>query len=342
MSYKVSLIPGDGIGPEVIFAAKDCLAATGVDFDWDVVEIKNGDLTQAVASIRKNKVALKGPTTTPIGEGRQSLNVAIRKELELFANVRPAKTYAGVRSKYHNIDLVVIRENLEDLYFGLEFPVGIGQKISPKIPKDAAVSLKVISKKGAKRIIDFAFQFAVKNGRKKLTVVTKANILKETDGLFLKIAREIASNFPRITFEEMLVDNMAAHLVTRPGDYDVLVCPNLYGDILSELTAGLVGGVGLAPSGNFSQKFAVFEPVHGSAPKYAGKNCVNPTAAILSGVLLLRHLGEEKAANKLESAVAKVISEGKFVTYDLKENRGDPTAVGTAEMSQAIINQLKK
>lgn len=341
MSYKVTLIPGDGIGPEVIGAAKACLDATGVNFDWQIVEIKNGDLTQAISSIRKNKVALKGPTTTPIGAGRQSLNVQLRKELDLFANLRPAKTYAGVRSKYQNVDLVVIRENLEDLYFGLEFGVGEGQKISPKIPKDAAVSLKVISKKGAKRIIDFAFDYALKNKRKKLTVIHKANILKETDGLFLRVAREIAQGYPKIVFEEILVDNMAAHLVTRPGDYDILVCPNLYGDILSDLCAGLVGGLGLAPSANIGEYFAVFEPVHGSAPKYTGLNKVNPTAAILSGVLLLRHLKEEKAADRLEEAVATVIAEGKFVTYDFKEDRNDPTAVGTLEMAQAIINKLK-
>lgn len=341
MRHKVTLIPGDGIGPEVIGAAKACLAATGVNFDWQIVEIKNEDLKSAIFSIGKNKVALKGPTTTPIGEGRESLNVRLRKELDLFANVRPAKTYPGVKSNYANINLVIIRENTEDLYFGLEFGVGKAQKISPKIPKDAAVSAKVISKKGTERIINFAFNFTVENGRKKVTVVHKANILKETDGLFLRVAREIAQGYPKIVFEEMLVDNMAAHLVMRPQDYDVLVCPNLYGDILSDLCAGLVGGLGLAPSANIGEYFAVFEPVHGSAPKYTGLNKVNPTAAILSGVLLLRHLKEEKAADRLEEAVATVIAEGKFVTYDFKEDRNDPTSVGTLEMAQAIINKLK-
>jgi len=360
MSYKVSLITGDGIGPEVIRAAQTCIDATGVKIEWETfiageVALKKFDTPlpeNILDSIRKNKVALKGPIITPIGEGYRSVNVHMRQSLDLYACVRIAKTYEGVRSYFKNIDLVVVRENTEDLYAGIEFDEGktetkkiikqIESFQSKKIKKDSAISIKPISKFGSERIARFAFDYAVKNSRKKVTVITKANIMKYTDGLFLKMAREVAKEFQgKVQFEEALIDNMAMQLVLKPENFDVLVLPNLYGDIISDLCAGLVGGLGVAPGANIGSEIALFEPVHGAAPKYAGKNKVNPTATILSGVLMLRYLGEIEPAERLEDAVKEVIKEGKFVTYDLKKDRNDPSAVGTQEMAGAICQKLR-
>lgn len=360
MVHKITLIPGDGIGPEVTRAAKRCIEATGAKIEWEeviagqVAKDKFGDILpkNVLESIRRNKVALKGPIITPIGEGFRSVNVAIRQELDLYACVRPAKSYIGVRSPYKDIDLVVIRENSEDLYAGIEFEEGkaetqnlikeiekYGQK---RIRSDSAISIKPISGYASERITRFAFEYAIKFNRKKVTVVHKANIMKFTDGLFLKTARQVAQEYAhKIIFEEALVDNMAMQLVKTPQNYDVLVLPNLYGDIISDLCAGLVGGLGVAPGANIGRDTAVFEPVHGAAPKYKGKNLVNPTAMILSGMLMLRYIKEEKCADKLEEAVREVLAEGKFVTYDLKPNRDDPTAVGTQEMADAIIAKLR-
>ena len=361
MAYKITLIPGDGIGPEVVKAAKRCIEATGVEIEWEVemagqeAQIECGELLpQAVLeSIRKNKVALKGPIITPIGGGFRSVNVAIRQALDLYSCVRPAKSYAGVKSPYKNIDLVIVRENTEDLYAGIEFEEGqpeteklikfIGSMSPKKIRSDSGVSIKPISRFGSERIIRFAFEYALKYNRKKVTAVHKANIMKFTDGLFLNVAREVAKEYAdRVVFEDAIVDNMSMQLVQKPHNFDVLVLPNLYGDIMSDLCAGLIGGLGIAPGANIGEDMAVFEPVHGSAPKYKGLNKVNPTATILSGVLMLRHLKEEKAADMLENAVKEVIEEGKTVTYDFKPRADDPSACGTQEMADAIIRKLSK
>jgi isocitrate dehydrogenase (NAD+) len=336
MTYRVTLIPGDGTGPELVEATRRVLEATGVSFDWDVQEAgadvmdKYGTpLPEAVLdSIRENKIGLKGPITTPVGTGFRSVNVAIRKALDLYANLRPARYMPGVRSRYEDIDIVAVRENIEGLYAGIEHDV---------IPGEAAETIRIITRKGSERVVRFAFEYARANGRRKVTAVHKANILKATDGLFLSVAREVAQRYPDIAFEDRIVDNMCMQLVQRPLEYDVLVLPNLFGDIVSDLCSGLVGGLGVAPGANIGDELAVFEPVHGSAPKYAGKNKVNPTATILSGMLMLRHLGEKEAADKVQNAVAAVIAEGKDVTYDMKPTRDDPTAVGTQEMADAII-----
>ncbi len=360
MEHKITLIPGDGIGPEVIRAARRCIEATGVKVAWEEVIAgqdaidKYGDILpkNVLESIKKNKVALKGPIVTPIGEGFRSVNVAIRQALDLYACVRPAKSYPGVKSPYKNIDLVIIRENSEDLYVGIEFEEGktetkeliskIEEFAHKKIRQDSGISIKPISKYASERIVKFAFEYAVKYNRKKVTVVHKANIMKFTDGLFLKTAREVAKYYiDKVIFEEAIVDNMAMQLVRKPKDYDILVLPNLYGDIISDLCAGLVGGLGVAPGANIGDDMAVFEAVHGAAPKYKGRNLVNPTAMILSGVLMLRYMKEKSAADKLETAVKKVLAEGKSVTYDLKPSRDDPTSVGTQEMADAIIKNLK-
>ncbi|KAF0135077.1 MAG: isocitrate dehydrogenase (NADP) [Candidatus Saganbacteria bacterium] len=358
MTHNITLIPGDGIGPEICEAVKRCVIAAGVKINWEVAEAGADVLKKygtplpesTLESIRKNKVALKGPITTPIGTGFRSVNVAIRKELDLFVCLRPCKSLTGVRSKYKNIDLVVVRENTEDLYAGIEFEEGktetLGliseiEKLSKKkISKDSGISIKPISISGTKRIVKFAFDYAVKNNRKKVTAVTKANIMKFTDGLFFHAAREVAKEYNTIEYEERLIDNMCMQLVQKPELYDVLVLPNLYGDIISDLCAGLIGGLGVAPGANFGNGLAVFEAIHGSAPKYAGLNKVNPTAVLLSAVLMLRHIGEQASADKLEKAAAKVIAEGKSVTYDLKLNRDDPTAVGTSQMADAVIAAL--
>ncbi|MCM8779969.1 MAG: isocitrate/isopropylmalate dehydrogenase family protein [Candidatus Omnitrophica bacterium] len=360
MSYKVTLIPGDGIGPEVSEAARRCIDATGVKIDWEIAlagsdaQAKYGELLpeETIDSIKRNKVALKGPIITPVGTGFRSVNVAIRQALELFACVRPVKTYVGVRAPFKNVDLVIIRENSEDLYAGVEFKegepstkelIGLIEKLQPKkIRPDSGISIKPISRFGSERIIDFAFHYAIKNNRKKVTAVHKANIMKFTDGLFLEIAREVAKKYAdKIIFEDAIVDNMSMQLVKVPQNFDCLVLPNLYGDIISDLAAGLIGGLGIAPGANIGVDAAVFEAVHGSAPKYAGKNKVNPTAMILSGVLMLKHLGDDKGADKLEKAVSIVLAEGKSVTYDLKADRNDPSAVGTSQMADAIIEKIK-
>ncbi|MFA7255062.1 MAG: isocitrate/isopropylmalate dehydrogenase family protein [Candidatus Omnitrophota bacterium] len=358
-SYRVTLIPGDGVGPELAEATRACLEATGVKFDWDIqtagMDVMASEGTplpdRVLESIRKNKVAIKSPLTTPVGTGFRSVNVALRKELDLYACLRPCKSYDGVRSRYKNIDLVIVRENTEDLYAGIEFQKGTPEvkeliaeieKLSKrKIRSDSGVSIKPISVMGSERIVKFAFDYARQYKRKKVTAVHKANIMKFSDGLFLEVAREVAKKYPEIEFEDRIVDNMCMQLVQKPELYDVLVLPNLYGDILSDLCAGLVGGLGVAPGANIGTNGALFEATHGSAPKYKGLNKVNPVALILSGVLMLRHLGETDAANRLEKAVADVIREGKNVTYDLKEDRNDPTAVGTREMGEAIIKKMR-
>jgi isocitrate dehydrogenase (NAD+) len=356
LTHRITLIPGDGTGPELTEAARRVIEATGVIIDWevhdagvDVMEKYGTPLPENVLeSIRRNKVALKGPITTPIGTGFRSVNVALRHALDLYACVRPCKSYPGVRSRYRDIDLVIIRENSEDLYAGVEFDLDspeVKQIIGMakgKIRDDSAISIKPFSVTGCRRIIKYAFDYAVKNGRHKVTAVAKANIMKFTDGMFYRVGREVAKEYEgKITYEEVLVDAMCMQLVQRPENYDVMVLPNLYGDILSDLCAGLVGGLGVAPGANIGDGAALFEPTHGSAPKYKGMNKVNPTALILSGMLMLRHIGEIEAADKLERAISAVVAEGKSVTYDMKADRNDPTAVGTKEMADAIIAKMK-
>ena len=360
MTHKITFIPGDGMGPEVSDAAKRCIDATGVQIEWEQKEAGTDIMESAgtplpddtLESIKKNKVAIKGPITTPVGSGFRSVNVEIRKRLNLYACLRPCKSYKGVRSRYNDIDLVIVRENTEDLYAGIEFEQGLDKTTSiinsikdasgVNIRKDSAITIKPISVSASEQIVRFAFDYAMKNKRKKVTAVHKANIMKYTDGLFLKTAKRVAEEFKDsgIEFEERIVDNMCMQLVQRPEIYDLLVMPNLYGDILSDLCAGLVGGLGLAPGANIGDDIAVFEATHGSAPKYKGLNKVNPTAMILSGVLMLRYIKEYDAADRLESAVASVIAQGKDVTYDLKLDRTDPSAVGTKEMADAIIKKL--
>ena len=342
---RVTLIPGDGIGPEVSDAMVRCVDAVA-DIDWDMQYSKSTE--GLLESIKRNRVAIKGPITTPVGSGFRSINVALRSALDLYASVRPAKIYPGVKTPFHDVDIVVIRENLEDLYSGIEFERGkkdtksfiaaVRKLTGQKIRSDSGISVKSISVFNSRRIAEFAFRYAVSSKRKKVTAVHKANIMKFSDGLFLGVARSIARKYKRIEFNERIVDNMCMQLVQKPQDYDVLVCPNLYGDIISDLCAGLVGGVGVAPSANIGEKYAVFEPVHGSAPKYAGKNKANPSAMILAAVMMLRHIGERKAADKLEKAVARVIKEGKYVTYDIARKR----PVGTWQMADAIIREVEK
>jgi isocitrate dehydrogenase (NAD+) len=358
--YKICLIPGDGTGPELAEAAKRCVDALGLGIEWVMLEAGESAIAKHKAplpqhtldAIRKNRVALKGPITTPVGTGFRSVNVELRKALDLYACLRPCKSYEGVSSRYQNIDLVVVRENTEDLYAGIEFEKGspdtkrliksLEELSKKKINEDSAISIKPISEEGSKRIVRFAFEYALKNGRRKVTAVHKANIMKHTDGLFLKSAREVAAEYEgRIEFEERIVDNMCMQLVQKPQDYDVLVLPNLYGDIISDLCAGLVGGLGVAPGANIGDGIAIFEPTHGSAPKYTGMNKVNPTAIILSAVLMLKYLKEDAAAARLEKAVATVIAEGRFVTYDMKKLRNDPSAATTSQMADAVIDKLK-
>jgi len=339
MSYPVTLIPGDGIGAEVTTAMRRVVDATGVSIDWEIQEAGEAVIEKygtplpehVLESIRRNRVGIKGPVTTPIGTGFRSVNVALRKALDLYANLRPARTVPGVASRYEDIDLVIVRENTEGLYAGIEHDV---------IPDMAAESIRIITRPATERIVRFAFEYARANGRKLVTAVHKANILKATDGLFLRVAQQVAAQYPDIAFNDRIVDNACMQLVQRPHEYDVLVLPNLFGDIVSDLCSGLVGGLGVAPGANIGDGIAVFEPVHGSAPKYAGLDKVNPTATILSGALLLRHLGEREAGKRIEDAVAAVIGEGKRVTYDLKADRDDPTAVGTRAMTDAIIAAL--
>lgn len=358
MSYTVTLIPGDGIGPEVAEATRRVLDATGVGFEWEtrdagmIAQERHGDVLpqETLDSVRRNKVGLKGPITTPIGGGFRSVNVGLRQALELYANLRPGKTIKGVQSTFDDIDLVIVRENMEDTYAGVEFDAGtepatevidaINRLSSKKVPADAAISIKMITPGGSRRIVEYAFEYARANGRKKVTAVHKANIMKFTDGLFLKVAQEVAEQYPDIAFNDRIVDNMCMQLMQKPEEYDVLVMPNLYGDIVSDLVAGMVGGLGVAPSGNIGKDVAVFEPIHGSAPSHAGKNEANPTAMILAGALMLRHLGEQAAAERVEGAVASVIAAGEHVTYDLRADRDPSKAAGTSEMADALIAAL--
>jgi isocitrate dehydrogenase (NAD+) len=359
VAHRVTLIPGDGTGPELTEATRRVLEATGVEFDWDVqhagtdvMEEHGGNpLPEHVLdSIRRNGVALKGPITTPVGGGFRSVNVGLRKSLDLYAQVRPCKSYEGVRSRFDDVDLIIVRENTEDLYAGIEFEEGtpdaeelirwIESKGGKLRWRDAGISIKPISVTGTRRIVEFAFDYARKNGRGKVTAVHKANIMKFSDGLWLRVAREIAEENGDIEFDDRIVDNMCMQLVQRPEEYDVLVLPNLYGDVLSDLAAGMIGGLGMAPGANYGEDSAVFEPTHGSAPKYKGQNRVNPMAQMLSGMLMLRHLGEVEAGDRLEAAIADVIREGRSLTYDMKPTRDDPTAVGTSEVADAIIDKL--
>ena len=360
MAYDVTLIPGDGVGPELAEATRLCVEATGVAINWDVQEAGVDIMAKVgtpvpdsvIESCRRTKVALKAPITTPVGTGFRSVNVYLRQALDLYACVLPCKQYEGVRTFFSGtkVDLVIVRENTEDLYFGCEFEQGKPEtaeviadikKLNGKtIRPDSGISVKAISIFGTQRIARYAFDYARKHGRKKVTAVHKANILKFSDGLFLDVCREVAKEYTDIEFDDRIVDNMCMQLVQKPEQYDVMVLPNLYGDILSDLCAGLVGGLGVAPGANIGENGAVFEATHGSAPKYKGQWKMNPTALILSGALMLEHLGELDAAKRLESAVAAVIKSGKDVTYDMKPHRDDPTAVGTMEMAKAIIKAM--
>ncbi|MGA2031121.1 MAG: isocitrate/isopropylmalate dehydrogenase family protein [Thermoguttaceae bacterium] len=368
MAYEVTLIMGDGTGPELAEAARHCVDATGVKINWDrqeagidVMERCGTPLPDALlASIRRTRCALKAPITTPVGKGFRSVNVQLRHEFGLFACVRPCKHYPGVRTFFEKvpIDLVIVRENTEDLYLGMEFEAGrpdtmglidFCNRITPaanrkiQTPRDGTgVSIKPISIVGTEQIVRYAFEYARANNRRKVTAVHKANIMKHTDGLFLRRAQQVAEEYPDIPFEDRIVDNMCMQLVQKPELYDVLVLPNLYGDIISDVAAGLVGGLGVAPGANIGHDTAIFEATHGSAPKYKGQNKVNPAALVLSGALMLRHLKEVGAAECLERAVAATIAEGKCVTYDLKPHRDDPTAVGTREMAAAICRKLEE
>lgn len=334
MKHVVTLIPGDGTGPELIAAARRVLDASGAEIEWEVMaageaaQEKYGSVLpeETLASIRKNGIALKGPITTPVGTGFRSVNVALRKELDLYANIRPARNLPNVPSRYQNVDLVIFRENTEDLYAGIEHMVG----------EDAAESIKIITRRGSERIARAAFEYARANGRKRVTAGHKANIMKFTDGLFLRTFYEVAKDYPDLTADDRIVDNLSMQLVQKPEQYDVLVLPNLYGDILSDLCAGLVGGLGVAPGANIGDNAAVFEPIHGSAPKYAGQNKVNPLATILSGVMMLEYLGEREAAVRIQKAIEAVLAEGKYLTYDLGGT------AGTSEMADAIVRQMEK
>ncbi len=362
MAHDVTLVTGDGVGPELAAAARACIDATGAEIDWDIQEAGTDCLEKygtplpepLMESIRRTRVALKAPITTPVGKGFRSVNVHLRQTFHLYACLRPCKWYPGVRSHYEDIDLVVVRENTEDLYAGVEFKRGeeptrtllrtindLSTDKKVRTGEDTTgISIKPISVEGTRRVHEFAFRYALEYGRKKVTTVHKANIMKHSDGLWLEVARQTAKDFPDVEFEDRIVDNMCMQLVQKPELYDVLVLPNLYGDIISDLCAGLVGGLGVAPGANIGDDCAIFEATHGSAPKYKGQNKVNPTALILSGILMLRHLHENGAADRLEAAVAAVIAEGASVTYDMKPSRDDPTAVGTREMAQAIIDKL--
>src|SRR5690349_18310782 len=333
MAHRVTLIPGDGIGPELAEATRRVLDATGIAFEWEVQEAGEATIAsegtplpeRVLESIRRNRIALKGPITTPVGSGFRSVNVGLRQALNLYANLRPARSMAGVPSRYDDVDLVIVRENTEDLYAGIEHMVG----------RDAAESIKIITRAASERIARFAFEYAVANGRRKVTAVHKANIMKLSDGLFLDSCRTVAEDYTgRIEFEDRIVDNMCMQLVQKPDLYDVLVLPNLYGDIVSDLCAGLVGGLGVAPGANIGENGAVFEAVHGSAPKYAGLNRANPTALMLSGVLMLRHLGHVDAAERVEGALRAVVAEGRTVTADLGGS------AGTSEFADAIVARL--
>ncbi|HET7224202.1 MAG TPA: isocitrate/isopropylmalate dehydrogenase family protein [Candidatus Eisenbacteria bacterium] len=355
MSHAVTLIPGDGIGPELMRAARRAIEATGVAIAWDLqpagadqIATEGTPLPQRVIdSLRRTGVGLKGPLTTPIGTGFRSVNVTLRATLDLYANVRPARTFPGIRNAVPGVDLVIVRENTEDLYAGIEFERGspaldalralVQRTTGQTIRADAAVSLKPISELGSRRIVRFAFEYARANGRRRVTAVHKANIMKATDGLFLAVAREEAAHHPDIAFDEAIVDALCMRLVQRPQEFDVLVLPNLYGDIVSDLAAGLVGGLGVAPGANLGADIAVFEPVHGSAPQFAGLGLMNPMALMLSGAMMLHHLGESDAAARLERAVARVLADGRAVTRDVKAPGEESLAVGTEAMTDAVV-----
>jgi isocitrate dehydrogenase (NAD+) len=360
MAHTITLIPGDGNGPELTDATRRVLEATGVDFVWDVQPAGADEMAthggnplpdETLESIRRNGVALKGPITTPVGKGFRSVNVALRQKLDLYAQVRPCKTYTGVRSRYEDVDLVIVRETTEDIYAGIEFEQGSPgceelidwlESHGERLPqRDSGISIKPISVTGTRRVFEFAFDYARRMGRRKITAVHKANIMKYTDGLWLRVAYAVAAENPDIEFDERIADNICMQLVQRPEEYDVMVLPNLYGDIISDLAAGLIGGLGVAPGANFGHGVAVFEPTHGSAPKYAGQNKVNPLAQLLSGVLMLRHIDEPAAADRLEGAIAELIAEGEYVTYDMKPSRDDPSAVGTSEVADALVERLQ-
>jgi isocitrate dehydrogenase (NAD+) len=359
VAYNVTFIRGDGTGPELAEATRRVLEGTGVEFEWDwqdagtdVYEEEGNPLPdRVIESIRKNKVAIKAPITTPVGSGFRSVNVALRKELDLYCCLRPCKAYEGVRTRFPETDIVIVRENHEDLYAGIEFEEGteataklrklLEELSGIAVREDAGISIKPISIYGTTRIVRSAFEYARDNGRRKVTAAHKANIMKFSDGLFLRTAGEVAKGYPDIEFEDRIIDNLCNQLVSRPEEYDVIVLPNLYGDIVSDLGAGMIGGLGMAPGGNIGDEYAVFEATHGSAPKYKGQNKVNPMALMLSGVMMLRYLRETEAAERMESAIAAVIAEGKSVTYDMKPTRDDPTAVGTSDVADAVIEKMK-
>jgi isocitrate dehydrogenase (NAD+) len=358
VAYTVTFIPGDGTGPELAEAVRRVLEATGVEFEWDwqdagadVYEREGSPLPdRVIESIRRNGTAIKAPITTPVGSGFRSVNVALRKELDLYCCLRPCKAYEGVRTRFPETDFVIVRENHEDLYAGIEFEQGsveaakaralLSELSGKEIREDAGISIKPISIFGTRRIVRAAFEYARENGRRKVTAAHKANIMKFSDGLFLRTAQEVAKEYEDVEFEDRIIDNLCNQLVSRPEEYDVVVLPNLYGDIVSDLGAGMIGGLGMAPGGNIGDEYAVFEATHGSAPKYKGMNKVNPMALMLSGVMMLRHLREHDAANRMEAAIAAVIAEGKSVTYDMKPTRDDPTAVGTSDVADAVIDKM--
>jgi isocitrate dehydrogenase (NAD+) len=361
VAYPVTFIPGDGTGPEISEAVQRVLEGTGVEFEWDfqdagadVYEKEGTPLPdRVIESVKERKIAIKGPVTTPVGSGFRSINVALRKELDLHACLRPCKAYEGVRTRFPDTDIVVVRENHEDLYAGVEYELGdddtaklrecIKETEGTELREDIGVTIKAISVYGTKRIVREAFEYAKAYGRSKVTLGHKANIMKFTDGLFLNTGQEVAEEeYPDIEFEERIIDNLCNQLVSRPEEYDVIVLPNLYGDIVSDLGAGLIGGLGMAPGANVGEEYAVFEAVHGSAPKYKGQNKVNPMALMLSGVMMLRHIEEREAAERLEGAIAEVIREGESVTYDMKENRDDPSAVGTSDVADAVIAKMEE
>ena len=360
MAYQVTFIRGDGTGPEISEAVRRVLEATGVEFEWDwqdagtdVYEEEGDPLPdRVIESIKERGLAIKGPVTTPVGSGFRSINVALRKELDLYACLRPCKAYEGVRTRFPETDIVIVRENHEDLYAGVEYELGderterlrqcIKDTEGTELREDIGVTIKAISEYGTRRIVKEAFEYARAYGRSKVTAAHKANIMKHTDGLFLRLAREVAEEYDDIEFEDRIIDNLCNQLVSRPEEYDVIVLPNLYGDIVSDLGAGLIGGLGVAPGANVGDEYAVFEAVHGSAPKYKGQNKVNPMALMLSGVMLLHHIEEAEAAERLEGAIAEVIGEGESVTYDMKPSRDDPTAVGTSDVADAVIAKMEE
>jgi isocitrate dehydrogenase (NAD+) len=359
LSHTITFIRGDGTGPELAEATGRVLDATGVGFEWDwqdagidTYEAEGTPMPDRVLeSIKRNKVAIKAPITTPVGSGFRSVNVSLRKDLDLYACLRPCRAYPGVRTRFPETDLVIVRENHEDLYAGIEFEQGsaeadrlrelLNELSGVEVRADSGISIKPISVYGSTRIVRSAFEYARANGRRRVTAAHKANIMKFSDGLFLHTAQEVAKDYPDIEFEDRIIDNLCNQLVSRPEEYEVIVLPNLYGDIVSDLCAGMIGGLGMAPGGNIGDEYAVFEATHGSAPKYKGLNKVNPMALMLSGVMMLRHLGERDAAQRMEDAIARVIEEGKSVTYDMKPTRDDPTAVGTSEVADAIIEAMQ-